>query len=317
MSNQRPFRFGAQLPKATSATEWVETARELEDLGYSTMFMPDHFDDQLAPVPGLMATADATTKLRVGSLVLDNDYKHPVVTAKEAATIDLLSDGRLELGLGAGWMKSDYEQSGIPYDRAGVRIDRFEEGLTIIKGLLSGGGPVTFKGEHYTIDGLEGTPNPVQKPHPPILIGGGGKRVLSIAGREADIVSINFDLRAGAVGKETGPSGTAEATQEKIGWVRAAAGDRFDSIELSVTVFGAFVTDDPQGLASAMGPAFGISAEQALAMPHVLAGSIDEMIEMLQRRREEFGFSYIVTGGGLAGDAWRTIAPVVAKLAGT
>ena len=296
----RPFRFGAQLPRAASAEEWVATARELEDL-----------------VPALMAAADATTTLRVGSLVLDNDYKHPLVLAKEAATIDVLSGGRLELGLGAGWMKTDYEQSGIPYDRPGVRIDRFVEGLAIIKGLLSDDGPVTFAGNHYTVTAHEGTPKPVQKPHPPILIGGGGKRVLSIAGREADIVSINFDLRSGAIGADVGPNGTAEATKEKIGWVRAAAADRFDDIELSVTIFAGMVTEDPQGLAAAMGPGFGITPEQAMEIPHVLMGSIDQMVEALQHRREQYGFSYIVVSSGLTGDAWRTLAPVVAKLAGT
>jgi probable F420-dependent oxidoreductase len=313
----RPFRFGAQVPKAASAKEWAATARELEDLGYSTLFMPDHFDDQLAPVAALMAAADATTTLRVGSLVLDNDYKHPLVLAKEAATIDVLSDGRLELGLGAGWLKTDYEQSGIPYDRPGVRIDRFEEGLAIIKGLLSDDGPVNFAGKHYTVTAHEGTPKPVQKPHPPILIGGGGKRVLSIAGREADIVSVNFDLRSGAIGPGVGPNGTAEVTAEKIGWVRAAAGDRFDDIELSVTVFAGMVTEDPQSLAAAMGPGFGITPEQALEMPHALIGSIDQMAEALQHRREQFGFSYIVVSSGLTADAWRSLAPLVAKLAGT
>ena len=316
-STPRPFRFGAQLPRATSATEWAAAARELEDLGYSTLFMPDHFDDQLAPVPALMAAADATTALRVGSLVLDNDYRHPVVLAKEAATIDLLSEGRLELGLGAGWMKTDYEQAGIPYDRAGVRIDRFEEGLAVIKGLLSDDGPVTFSGDHYTITAHEGTPKPVQKPHPPILIGGGGKRVLSIAGREADIVSINFDLRSGAIGPDVGPSGTAEATRDKLAWVGAAAGDRFADIELSLTIFVGMITDDPQGLAAAMGPGFGLTPEQAMEMPHVLVGSLDQMVETLQQRREEYGFSYIVISSGFTGDAWRTLAPLVAKLAGT
>jgi probable F420-dependent oxidoreductase len=317
VSRIRPFRFGVQLPKAASAKEWTETAREVESLGYSTLFMPDHLDNQLAPVPALAAAAAATSELRVGTLVLDNDYRHPVMLAKEAATIDLLSDGRLELGLGAGWMRSDYEQAGMPYDRAGVRIDRFEEGLAIIKGLLSDAGPVTFAGEHYTVTGLEGTPKPVQTPHPPILIGGGGKRVLSVAGREADIVSINFDLSQGAVGPDVGPTGTAEAISEKLGWVRAAAGDRFDGIELSVTIFVAMITDDPHGLAAALGPGFGITPDQALAMPFVLAGSLDQMIESLQQRREEYGFSYIVISSGLSADAWRTLAPLVAKLAGT
>jgi probable F420-dependent oxidoreductase len=239
------------------------------------------------------------------------------VLAKEAATIDVLSDGRLELGLGAGWLKTDYEQSGIPYDRPGVRIDRFEEGLAVIKGLLSDDGPVTFAGKHYTITSHEGTPKPVQKPHPPILIGGGGKRVLSIAGRGADIVSINFDLRSGAIGPDVGPSGTADATKEKIGWVRDAAGARYDDIELSLTIFVGMITEDPQGLAAAMGPGFGITPEQAMEMPHVLVGSIDQMVETLQQRREQYGFSYIVISSGFTGDAWRTLAPVVANLAGT
>jgi len=157
----------------------------------------------------------------------------------------------------------------------------------------------------------------VQKPHPPILIGGGGKRVLTIAGREADIVSINFDLRSGAIGPEVGPSGTAEATREKVGWVRDAAGDRFDDIELSLTIFVGMITDDPEGLASAMGPGFGITPAQALEVPHVLVGSLDQMVETLQQRREQYGFSYIVISSGFTGDAWRTLAPVVAKLAGT
>jgi probable F420-dependent oxidoreductase len=305
------------MPKATSGKEWAESARELEDLGYSTLFIPDHFDDQLAPVPALMAAAGATSTLRIGTLVLDNDYKHPLVLAKEAATIDLLSDGRLELGLGAGWMTTDYDQSGIPYDRPGIRIDRFEEGLAIIKGLLSGGGPISFTGKHYTIANHEGTPKPVQKPHPPILIGGGGKRMLSIAAREADIVSVNFDLRSGAVGPEVGPSGTAEATAEKIGWIRDSAGDRFDDIELSLTIFVSMITDDPAGIAAAMGPGFGITPEQALDVPHVLAGSLDQMIETIQQRREQYGFSYVVFSSGFSGDAWRTMAPIVARLAGT
>jgi probable F420-dependent oxidoreductase len=317
VTTTKPFRFGAQLARATSAAEWAGIAREVESLGYSTLFMPDHFDDQLAPVPALMAAAAATERLRIGTLVLDNDYKHPLVLAKEAATIDVLTDGRLELGLGAGWLATDYEQSGIPYDPPGVRVDRFEEGLAIIKGLLSDDGPVTFAGKHYTITDHEGTPKPVQKPHPPILVGGGGKRVLSIAAREADIVGINFDLRAGAIGVETGPSGTAAATDEKLGWVRAAAGDRFDAIELSITVFAAMITDDPQGLGAAMAPGFGITPEEALEVPHVLAGSLDQMADTLVERRERFGFSYVVFSSGFSPDTWRTMAPLVARLAGT
>jgi probable F420-dependent oxidoreductase len=196
----RTFRFGVQEHRAPSAKAWKEKAREVESLGYATLYLPDHFTDQVGPIAALMAAADATTTLRVGSLVFDNDYRHPVVLAKEAATLDLLSEGRLDLGLGAGWMASDYEQAGIPFDSAGTRISRMEEALTIIKGLFTGE-PFTFAGEHYRLTSMEGSPRPVQRPHPPILLGGGGRRMLRIAAREADIVNVNFDLREGAVNR--------------------------------------------------------------------------------------------------------------------
>ena len=179
MSHPRRFRFGAQLSRAPEATgaSWADQARKAEALGYSTLLMPDHFGDQLAPVPAIMAAADATTTLRVGALVFDNDYRHPLVLAKEAATIDLLSDGRLELGLGAGWMRTDYEQSGIGYDPPAVRVDRFDEGVQVLKGLLAADGPYSFSGKHYTIAEHIPTPRPTQRPHPPLVIGGGGRRV--------------------------------------------------------------------------------------------------------------------------------------------
>ncbi|MCU1461552.1 MAG: luciferase-like [Acidimicrobiales bacterium] len=307
----RPFRFAAQVSNAGSRKEWADAARKAEDLGYSTLTMPDHFGDQLAPVPALMAAADATTTLRIGTLVFDNDYKHPLVLAKEAATLDLLSDGRLELGLGAGWMRTDYDQSGIAYDPPATRVDRFEEGIAVMKGLFADG-PFTFKGEHYAIDQHEGTPKPVQKPHPPIIIGGGGKRMLSIAARQADIVSVNPNLREGLGGAETAPDMTPERTAEKVAWVREAAGERFADIELSTLVGFCMITDDPDPIASAMAPAFGISAEAVRHVPVCLVGSIDWMVEELPRRREEWGFSYI----GFEG-AWEAMAPVVTALAGT
>src|SRR5947209_9566129 len=232
----RQFRFGAQVADAKPGQAWAELARKLEDGGYSTLFVPDHFDDQVAPLPAMTWAAAATSELRVGSLVFDNDFKHPVVLAKEAATLDVLSEGRLELGIGAGWMHTDYETSGIPFDSAGVRVDRLEESLAVIKGLMTGE-PFSFEGTHYKISNLAGTPKPVQQPHPPILIGAGAKRMLSIAAREADIVSVNFDLSAGAVGPDVVTTGTAELTRQKIELIREAAGDRFDDIELSVTVF--------------------------------------------------------------------------------
>jgi probable F420-dependent oxidoreductase len=308
----RPFRFGVQVSKSGSRAEWIDLAKRAEASGYSVLTMPDHFDDQLAPVPALMAAADATTTLRVGALVWDNDYKHPVVLAKEAATLDLLSDGRLELGIGAGWMRTDYDTSGIPYDSHGVRIDRLEEALAVIKGLLSGK-PFSFEGTHYTISDLTGTPAPVQQPHPPIMIGAGAKRMLSIAAREADIISVNFDLSAGAVGAEVVTSGTAELTKGKIDLIRKVAGDRFADIELSVTVFMAAITDDRRQLAEMVAGSFGQPPEMVLESPHFLAGTDDQIVEELERRRELYGFSYIAFGGG----SHEAMIPIVRKLAGT
>ena len=308
----RPFRFAAQLRGGRSAQEWRSTAKRAEDQGFSTLLMPDHFDEQLAPLPALMAAADATTTLRVGALVFDNDYKHPLVLAKEAATLDLLSDGRLELGIGAGWMASDYEQSGIALDRAGVRIDRMVEGIAVLKGLFTGE-PFSFEGTHYRISGHKGTPLPVQRPHPPIIIGGGAKRVLSIAAREADIVSVNFNMHAGAVNEQSMVTGTGDATAEKIGWIRDAAGDRFDDIELELTAFVARITDDAASFTAKLGGAMGLTPEQAAGSPHFLVGSEDQIVERLQQLREEHGFSYIA----FSGPSDQAMVPVVARLAGT
>jgi probable F420-dependent oxidoreductase len=297
---------------AGSSKEWAESARKVEDLGYSSLTMPDHFNEQLAPVPALMAVAAATSTLRIGTLVFDNDYKHPLVLAKECATLDLLSDGRLELGLGAGWMRTDYEQSGIPYDPPKVRVDRFEEALHVLKGLFADGA-FSHAGEHYTITEHDGQPKPVQRPHPPIIIGGGGPRVLAIAAREADIVSVNPDLRAGLGGAETAPNITPASTTQKVEWVREAAGDRFDDLELNTLIGFGHVTDDPMVIAEAMAPNFGIEPAEALRVPLILVGTVDSMVEELERRREQWGFSYI----GFDNDCWEAMAPVVARLAGT
>src|SRR5947208_8179692 len=187
MSDARKFRFAVQEHHAENAADWREKARRAESTGFSALYLPDHFSGQPGPIAALMAAADATSELRVGSLVFDNDYRHPVVLAKEAATLDVLSAGRLDFGLGAGWMRSDYDKSGIPHDSAGTRIERMEEGLKVIKGLWSGKS-FSFEGKHYQVKDLEATPIPVQKPHPPVLLGGGGRKMLSIAGREADII---------------------------------------------------------------------------------------------------------------------------------
>ena len=312
MSKPRPFRFGVQEHRAPSAKVWKEKARQVEALGYSALYLPDHFTDQLGPIAALMAAADATTRLRVGSLVFDNDYRHPVVLAKEAATLDVLSDGRFDLGLGAGWMATDYEQAGIPYDSPGTRISRMKEGLKIIKGMFAGE-PFTFSGEHYQVKGIQGSPRPVQKPHPPILLGGGGHRMLNLAAREADIVNVNFDLREGQVNRDLVRTGLAEATDEKLRWIREAASDRLDSIELSVTIFLANITDDRESVATVMAAGVGAEPKDILAMPHFLIGTVDEVVDDLQRRRERYGISYVI----VPGEADEAFAPVVARLAGT
>lgn len=308
----RPFRFGVQVSQAGSAARWRDKARRIEDLGYSTLFMPDHFGQELAPMPAIAMAAAHTTTLRVGSLVFDNDYKHPAILAKEAATIDVLSDGRLELGIGAGWMRSDYDALGLPYDPPAVRVDRFEEALQVVKGCLSGE-KFTFHGEHYRITEYASWPAPAQRPRPPLLIGGGGKRVLSIAAREADIVGVNPNLRAGEVNLETAKDSLREQTDRKIEWVREAAGDRWDELEIQMRFFVTKITDDRMGFAQAMAPVFGVSPEEALESGAALVGSVEEVIEQLQRRRERWGVSYVVVGDENVDE----FAPVVAKLAGT
>ena len=227
MAHDRKFRFAAQLGKAPEGTarSWADQARRAEALGYSTLFMPDHFGDQLAPVPALAAVAAATTTLRMGSLVFGNDYRHPVNLAKEAATLDVLSDGRFELSLGAGWMKTDYEEAGITYDTPKVRVERFEEAVAVLQGLLRTDGPFSFDGTYYQVRDHALLPRPVQRPGPPLIIGGGGKRVLTFAARHADIVSINVNLREGTGGAETAPNASPERTREKVAWVKEAAGD--------------------------------------------------------------------------------------------
>jgi probable F420-dependent oxidoreductase len=309
----RPFRFGVQLSGAADGPEWIDLARRSEALGYDVVTMPDHFTDQLAPVPALQAALDATTALRVSALVFDNDYKHPVVLAKELATMDVLSGGRVEIGLGAGWMRSDYEQAGIPYDPAGVRVDRFVEGLAVIKGVMAAG-PFSFEGSHYRITGYDGLPKPVQSPRPPILIGGGGPRVLSIAAREADIVGINPSMHAGVVGPEAFATMTADVVASKAALVAdaASAAGRLDAIELNIRVFFNQVTDDRAGAVDGIARMIGFAPDEVGASPFGLIGSVDSICDDLEERRERYGFSYVIVG---AGDL-EPFAPVVARLAG-
>ena len=306
----RGFRFGVQVSKETTAKGWAELARRTEAAGYEVLTMPDHFTDQLAPVPALMAAANATTSLRVGALVFDNDYKHPVVLAKELATIDLLSDGRLDIGLGAGWMISDYEEAGMPYDSPKVRIDRFIEGVAVIRGAMAEGS-FSFSGDHYTITNYNGQPKPVQA-RPPLLIGGGGKRVLSYAAREADIIGINGTLTAGVVGPEALSTMTAESVDEKVAIVAAAGAHRVNDIEMNIRTFFVKVTNDRAATVDGISSMFGVSKDMIDASPFALIGSVEECIEQLLERRERWGFSYTIVGAENIDEC----APIVAALRG-
>lgn len=311
-SGLRPFRFALQASHLAHPDELRPLARKAEAVGVSTLTVADHLDDQLAPIAALMAVADATTTLRVGSMVFANDYRHPVMLAKEAATIDVLSGGRLEFGLGAGWMAEDYRSAGLVMDRPGVRIERLEEAIGIILALW-GDGPVDAHGDHYRVEGLEGLPKPVQSPRPPLVIGGGGRRVLGVAARHADVVALNPDLRAGVIDAQAGPSATAEATAEKIAHVRAVAGDRADSIELASRIHLAIVTDDRDAVFDAFADGFGLTPDQARHSPHALCGTIDQIVDDLIERRERFGISTI----GLSASSLDDLTPVIERLAGT
>jgi probable F420-dependent oxidoreductase len=310
----RPFRFGLEVGGASSRQEWIEKACKAEDLGYSTILLEDHLHCALAPLAAMTTAADATTTLRIGSYVLGNDFRHPVVLAKEAATIDVLSNGRLELGLGTGYLKFDYEQSGIPLQPPGTRVDRYEEAIQVIKGFFSGEA-FSLDGRHYQVRELKGIPSPVQKPHPPLMIGGGSKRMLGIAAREADIVSLN--IRTTPDGWFDFTSITAEATAQKVEWVRQAAGVRFDDIELNLIILGVAVTTDRRQVAENILrewqiPEEVLSVEQVLESPNFLIGSVDQIVDDLQMRRVKYGISYYSVW-----EPMEPFAPVIARLSGT
>jgi len=285
-------------------------ARRCEDLGYSCLYIPDHFGDQFGPLVALTVAAEATTRLRVGSLVFDNDYRHPLVLAKEIATLQLASDGRVEFGLGAGWLTTDYAESGIPLEPPPARVDRMLEGLAIMRALWKEE-RVTFSGQYYTVTEAQGLPRPHTAP--PIVIGGGRRRILTIAGAHADIVGVNVDLRSGAVGAEVVASAMPEKWDERVAWVRAAAGDRFDQLELQVLTFLVMVGTPQRDALEQVAPMFGVPPEVLAEIPIGMAGTVDEICDQLVRRRERWGFNYIVVHDGEI----ESFAPVVARLAGT
>lgn len=320
----KPFRFGVQSFFAETGDDWRNQARKAEALGYSAFHLADHLigdgpalaatnhpAQNLAAIPAMAVAAEATSTIRIGCRVFCCDYHNAVVLAKSVATLDFFSNGRIECGLGAGWLQGEYEAVGVGFDPPGVRIDRLEETIRVCRAHWADG-LTDVTGTHVHAVGFEGIPKPIQKPGPPIMIGGGSKRVLGIAGREADIVSLNFDNSSGKIGPAGVGSSTAELTAQKIEWIKAGAGDRFDDIEIEIGAYFTVVTPDREGTLGLMAPMFALTPEQLGEHPHGLIGSVDYICDALQERRERYGISYVTVGR----TALDSFAPVIERLAG-
>jgi probable F420-dependent oxidoreductase len=318
----RPFRFACLAYNATSAREWREIARRAEAGGYSTLQVADHYIgpgpqltstnhpvQMLAAVPAIAMAAEATTTLRVGARMFCIDYHQPVVLAKQAATLHMLSEGRFELGLGAGWLRAEYEAMGVRFDPPGQRIDRLAETVELVRQCLNGG-EVKIAGKHVRASGFAAVPS--VNPPPPIMMGGGARRMLGLAGARADIVSVNFDNASGILGPDCFASATPEKTREKLKWIRAGAGQRFKQIELETAAYFVAVVGGTGPSTADLTAATGLATDQLREFPHALVGSVDAICEELERRRAEFGFSYITVSAEAADD----FVPVVARLAG-
>lgn len=316
----RPFRFIAPAPRLTGDPgRWRAEVRRIEELGFSTLSVGDHLSRGwvLDPITAMTIAAEATTSLRVLSLVLANDYRHPVLLHKALATLDVFSGGRLELGIGAGWMASDYATAGIPMDAPGRRIERLEESIAILSGLFSPG-PFSFAGDYYRVEAPDGLPDPMQRPRPPLLLGGGGRRMLSLAGRVADIVGVHCSLPSGVQDSDSVADLAADRITEKVRWVEeaaSAAGRTADEVELQFSIYHCQVTrphHTPAPNTSTFAALMRASAGMLADSPAVLVGDVEQCVDLLQERRERFGFSYLNLGADVD-----SAAPLVARLAGT
>ncbi|TME32569.1 MAG: TIGR03621 family F420-dependent LLM class oxidoreductase [Chloroflexi bacterium] len=306
-----PFRFGVTASRIPVGRAWTDLARRAEELGYDTFVMPDHLGRQLSPLGGLAAAAAVTSRIRIGAFVFANDYRHPLLLARETATLDQVSNGRVELGIGAGWNTSDYRQLGMPYERPGLRIERLEESVGLIRRLFAGE-RVTGSGRHYHLDGAWLEPRPVQA-RIPILIGGGGPRMLRIAARQADIVGLLTQFNR--QGRPIAMQATEGETARKVAIVREAAGSReaFERLELNVLVASAGLVGS--GSSPLRSVAAMVKAAAPLVVggsPYLLHGTLAQVHETLLRRRERLGISYYVWSAR----AVEAMAPVVEALAG-
>ena len=318
----KPFRFGVQSFNADSGADWAAKVQKAESLGYSAFHLADpligpgpaleatnHPVQGLAAIPAMAFAAAVTDTINIGCRVFCIDYHNPVVLAKSAMTIDLLSGGRLEFGLGAGWLKGEYDAIGLPFDSPGTRINRLADVIEGIKA-FRGEGHANVSNDTLNWRDFEGLPKPVSGP--PLMIGGGAPKILRLAGREADIVSLNFNNRSGMIGPDGVQASSEEETQKKIGWVREGAGDRFDDLTIEIGAYFTFVMDDPGPVLGNFAQMFGFSEDEMRAHPHALFGSVDTICEELERRRALHGISYVTVGE----DAMEPFAAVVARLNG-
>ncbi len=318
----RFFRFGVQSFVADSGKVWAAQARRAEELGYSAFHLADHIigpgpaltrtnhpEQNLAAIPAMAYAAAVTSTIRIGCRVFCIDYHNPAMLVKSAMTIDLLSGGRLEFGLGAGWLKDEYAAIGLAFDPPAQRIDRL---AGVIEGVKAFCGEGLADVTNGTLDWSDfaGIPKPVSKP--PIMIGGGSPRVLRLAGREADIVSINFNNRAGVIGPDGVQLSTEDETRKKVRWIREGAGERFDEVEIEIGAYFTMVMDDPSPVIAEFAQMFGLDEAELPRHPHVLMGSVEAICDELERRRELFGISYVTVGA----DTMDAFAPVVDRLAG-
>jgi probable F420-dependent oxidoreductase len=305
----RTFRFGVHAAVAPTMSAWRDQARMAEGLGYSTLYVSDHLDAQFGPLVATTVAAEATSTLHVGSVVLNNDLRNPVVLAKEIATLGLAAEGRIEVGLGAGWLRSDYEQAGIELDEPAVRVDRLAESLAVMKTLWSEG-KATSAGTHYTVRDARCDPRPESLPR--VIVGGGSRRILTVAAKQADTVGVNTSLASGVNVGDLASQATFDHYDRCLTWIRDAAPDRFDSIELQIVAFASKVVASRRA-AVRTATMLGLPGEDALELPIVLIGTEDELCERLIERRERWGFTNIV----VPAEAMESFAPVVARLAGT
>lgn len=310
MTHAREFRFGVELLEPFDGMSWSDSARRLEDLSYSTLFVSDHFDEGYGPIVGMAVAAAATTSLHVASAVFAPDFRHPAVLARELASIDLISGGRLEVGIGAGYTVADYATTGIHMDRAGVRVDRMMEYVAVLRGLFQRA-PFSFNGTHYQISELQGVPTPFTPGGPPILIAGGGKRMLTYAATHADIIGVNTNLPSSEARAASIRDAVPSSIDEKLAWIREAAGERFNDIELHDWVQFAQVTNDSSAVIRDLTDRFGADEFAVRSSPKVLVGEVGEIVERVHALRDRWGYSYFTVQQPAALE----FAEVVARLA--